>query len=60
MGSPKFIKAVQESILPILVNIIIDSTDEKAIMKYAGSSFTKNSDLSKYKSVVSSMFTMVK
>ena len=40
--------------------IIRDSNDENKIMNYAGSSFSKNSDLEKFKSLVSSLFVMTR
>ena len=38
--------------------IIRDSTNERKIMNYAGSSFSKNADLEKFKSIVTSLFVM--
>jgi len=47
-------------LLPILRNIVLDENDEKAVTKYAGSSYTKNEELPKFKSVLSSLFRMSK
>jgi hypothetical protein len=41
-GNPSFINQVEKDVLPILINISVDENDEKAHMKYAGSSYTKS------------------
>lgn len=51
---------VERDLLSILVGISVDENDEKAVVKYAGSSFTKNEELAKFKSIISSLFRMVK
>jgi hypothetical protein len=51
---------VETSILPLLVAIAIDETEEKAVIKYAGSSYTKAEELAKFKSILSSLFRMAK
>lgn len=51
---------VETQLLGILVGIAVDELDEKAVTKYAGSSFTKNDELAKFKSILSSLFRMTK
>lgn len=37
-----------------------EENDDKTILKYAGSSFTKAEELTKFKSIISSFFRMAK
>lgn len=43
-----------------MIAIAIDETEEKAVIKYAGSSYTKADELAKFKSILSSLFRMAK
>ena len=56
-GSQSFINKVQSKILGSLVKFVQDSQDQEAILKYGGS-YTKTSDLEKFKSLVTSLFKM--
>lgn len=59
-GNPIFIGLVESSILPILIGIAADEADDKSVTKYAGTSYTKSEELSKFKSILSSLFRIAK
>ena len=59
-GNPAFINLVENSLLPLLLTIATDEADEKAIPKYAGTTYTKQEELAKFKSILSSLFRMAK
>lgn len=42
------------------MNIAADEADDKAVTKYAGSSYTKTEELAKFKSILSSLFRIAK
>ena len=56
-GNESFISKTEAKILPILVTVVKDTGDENSIMKYGGS-YTKKTELEKFKSFVTSFFTM--
>lgn len=50
----------ERDLLPVLVRIALDENKDKALMKYAGSSYTKKEELAKFKPIVLSLFRMAK